>query len=348
VQPLGPTLLQVPDRPTDVAVLESFSSQMFAGRGSYGWSQSWEADVHLMLQWAHLQPKIVFDETVVRDGLDAYKVLVMPNCDVLTESVVARIKAFQKRGGLVVADENLCPAILPDIVVPTYKRTGKAEADKAKLQAMAAAMRQELDPFYTRYGEASNADIVLRFRQYRDSEVLFALNDKRTYGDYVGHHERVMEKGLQNAALVSVRRKGAFVYDLVEHRAVPTKANADGLQFDLNLGPGDGRAFLLTNQKLAAVQLKAPAKVKRGGAVDLAVIIADSKGAPVVAVVPVKVDVLDTKGQPAEFSGYYGAKDGKLSLRLAIAANDEAGTWTIKVTELASGLSREQKLVVTP
>ncbi|MCE5240792.1 LamG domain-containing protein [bacterium] len=348
VQPLGPTLLQVPDRPTDVAMLESFASQMFAGRGSYGWSGSWEADMHLMLQWAHLQPKILFDETVVRDGLDAFKVLVMPNCDVLTESVVAKIKAFQKRGGLVVADENLCPAILPDIVIPTYKRTGKADEDKAKLQEMAAGLRRELDPFYTRYTDSPNADIVLRCRQYRGSDYLFALNDKRTYGHYVGHHGKVMEQGLPNTATVSVRRPGTFVYDLVAHRAVATKPHAAGAQFDLTLGPGDGRVFLLTSQKLAAVQLKAPAKARRGGAVDVAVTVADAKGAPVAAVVPVKVDILDAKGQPAEFSGYYGAKDGKLALRLALAANDAPGTWTIRATELASGLSRTQKLVVTP
>jgi len=348
VQPLGPTLLQIADRPADVAMLESFASQMFAGRGSYGWSQSWEADTHLMLQWAHLQPRIVFDETVVRDGLDAFKVLVMPNCDVLTESVVAKIRAFQKRGGLVVADENLCPAILPDIVLPTYKRTGKADEDKAKLQAMAASLREELDPFYTRYGDASNADLVLRFRRSGASDYLFALNDKRTFGNYVGHHGKVMEQGLQNAGVVSVRRQGAFVYDLVAHRAVPTKASPGGLQFDLNLGPGDGRVFLLTSQKLAAVQLQAPVKVKRGGVADVAVTVADAKGAPVAAVVPVRVEVLDAKGQPAECSGYYGAKDGKLALRLAIAANDAAGTWTITATELASGLSRAQKLVVVP
>jgi hypothetical protein len=348
VRPLGPTLLQVPDRPTDVAVLQSFASQMFAGRGSYGWSGSWEADMHLIVQWAHLQPRILFDETVVRDGLDAYKVLVMPYCDVLTQSVVAKIKAFQRRGGIVIADEYLCPAILPDIVVPMHKRTGKADTDKAALQARAAALRQELDPFYTRYGDSANADLVLRFRQYGASDYLFALNDKRTFGDYVGQHGKVMEKGLPNTGTVAVRRKGAFVYDLVNHQLVATKPHATGLQFDLSLGPGDGRVFLLTSQKIASVQLKAPATAKRGATVDVTATVADTKGAPVAAVIPVRVEILDPTGKPAEFSGYYGAKDGKVTVRLTLAANDAAGAWTIKVTDLASGLSKQQKLTVTP
>ena len=42
VRPLGPTLLAVPGVKSDVAFLESFASQMFAGRGTYGWCGNWE------------------------------------------------------------------------------------------------------------------------------------------------------------------------------------------------------------------------------------------------------------------------------------------------------------------
>ena len=38
LRPLGPALLQLPDRESDVAYLNSFTSQMFARRGSYGYS----------------------------------------------------------------------------------------------------------------------------------------------------------------------------------------------------------------------------------------------------------------------------------------------------------------------
>ena len=327
-------------------MLESASSQIFAGRGTYGWSEAWEAQMHMILQWAHLQPKIVFDETVLRDGLTSYRVLVMPFCDVLTEGVVKRIKEFQKLGGIVVADEYLCPAIIPDIVVPSFKRSGKPDEDKAALQARAAALRQQLDEFYTRYGDSPNADVVLRFRQYGDTDYLFALNDKRTFGDYVGQHGKVMEKGLPNSASLSVRRKSGFLYDLVGHRAVSAKASGGSLQFDASFGPGDGRVYMITSRKIASVGLKAPARARRGASVDVAVSVLDSAGAPLAAVVPVQVEVLDAQGKPAEFSGYYGAKDGKVSLRLSLAANETPGTWTITATELASGLSKQQKLVV--
>lgn len=348
VQPLGPTLLQVPDRPADVALLESFSSQIFAGRGSYGWSESWEASMHLVLQWAHLQPRVVFDETVVRDGLDQYKVLVMPFCDVLTESVVARVKAFQRRGGIVVADEYLCPAILPDIVIPSYKRTGKAQEDKAALQALAADLRRELDPFYSRYGDSSDPDLVLRFRRAGASDYVFVLNDKRTYGDYVGHHGKVMEKGLPLSGTVSLQRTGAAVYDLLQRQAVPVKRSSTGIEWEASLAPGAGTVYLVTPRPIEAVRLQAADAVRRGRALEIAVSVVDSGGAPVRAVVPLKLAITDPHGQEAEFSGYYGAANGSLRVRLDLAANDEPGMWTIRAQELASGRSARHRFTVSP
>jgi hypothetical protein len=89
-------------------------------------------------KWAQLQPKIVYDETLLRDGLEGVRVLVLPGTEVLTEGVAACVTAFQDRGGLVVADEHVAPAILPDILLPSYRRSGDPERDKAVLQQRAA------------------------------------------------------------------------------------------------------------------------------------------------------------------------------------------------------------------
>src|SRR5690606_30466927 len=94
VEPLGPTLVQVPDRPSDVAFLESFTSQMFAGRGTRGWGRGWGADAYLILGYAQLQPRIIYEETLLSEGLDQYKVLVLAHCDVLTQDVAEAIQAF--------------------------------------------------------------------------------------------------------------------------------------------------------------------------------------------------------------------------------------------------------------
>jgi hypothetical protein len=59
------------------------------------------------------------------------------------------------------------------------------------------------------------------------------------------------------------------------------------------------------------------------------------------AVVPLRVDIRDPSGRDAEFTGYYGAKDGQLRIRLDFAANDQAGAWQIRARELASRLAGE-------
>ncbi len=341
VRPLGPTLLQVPDPPADVAVLESFASQMFAGRGTWGWSSSWEADVHLILQWAHLQPKILFDETVQKGGLKGVRVLVMPYCDVLTESVCRAVQQFQKNGGLVVADEFLCPAIHADITIPSYKRTRKADVDKKELQKRAAELRKKLDPIYTRYVDSSEPDVVVRRRCYGPSDYVFVVNDRRTFGNYVGHHRLVMEKGLPVTAQVSVRRPSGTVYDLVTHQQVPVKKEAGQLTFNTRLGPGEGRVFLVTETPIEAVKLTLPSQAELGKSVPASIQIVDAQGNPLKAVVPLKVEITDAQGRPAEFSGFYGAADGQLRLTLALAKNDCPGRWKVRVTELASNKQTE-------
>ena len=346
VRPLGPTLLQVPDRPADVALLESFASQVFAGRGTSGWGRSWEADAHLVLQWAQLQPQIVYDEQIQRDGLEGFRVLVLPGCDVLTEGVAEQIQTFQDQGGLVVADEHVAPAILPDIVLSTYQRTSRADEDKVALQEKAAALRQELDLFYRRYVDSSNPDVVVRARQYGAADYLFAINDRRDFGDYVGHHGLVMEKGLPASAILSVQRRSGQVYDLLNHAQVAARVTDGGLEFGTDLGPGGGSVYLIVDQAIAGVRIEAPEQVGRGDRVEIEARIVDAAGEPVGAVIPVQVEILDGEGRPAEFSGYYGARDGQLALTLDIAANDAPGEWMIRLTELASGRSAARELVV--
>ena len=346
VRPLGPTLLQVPDRKSDVAILESFTAQMFAGRGTYGWSQRWEADMHLILQWARLQPQIVYEETLQRHGLKGFRVLVMPYCDVLPESVVRIVREFQQQGGIIIADEHLTPALKPDIVITSYQRTGKADSDKEALQAKALELRRQLDPLYQRYADSSDPDAVVRVRTYRNADYLFIINDRRTFGDYVGHHGRVMEKGLPLKATVSLRRPSGYVYDLVAHRPVPARKEANGLAFDVDLGPGEGKVFLITDRQIAQVRLQAPGKTKRSESVTVKVMVTDERGNPIKAVIPLRVDIVDAEGRVAEFSGFYGAKDGILNLNLDLASNDAAGTWIIRAQELCSLRSTEKRMEV--
>ena len=334
LQPLGPTLMQVPDRKTDVAYLNSFTSQVFARRGSYGYSHD---EAYLTLLHAQLQPKVIFEETLLKKGLDGYKVLALIDCDVLTKTMVSRIQDFQKRGGVVIGDPNLSPAIKPDIQIPRFTRTKKAAADKATILQNASRLRTALDARYARYLESTNPEVITRVRSAGEADYVFAINDHREAGNYVGQHGLVLEHGLPSETNLHVNRAGAKVYDLLASREVPTSQPNGKTIWPVQLGPCEGRVYLLTTKAINGVQIDAPKTFKPLLPAECTISILDPEKKPIQAVVPLKVEINDPTGRLAENSGYYGAQDGILKIRLLPAINDIPGVWQIRVRELASG-----------
>ncbi len=345
VKPLGPTLLQVPDRKTDVAFLESFSSQILAGRGTYGWGNGWGADSYVIANYAGLQPDIVYDETIVQKGLDNYKVLFLMHCDVLTQSVVDKIKVFQRNGGLVVGDEFLSPAIHPDILLNSVRRSAPDETKKLH-QQKAAELQQLLKGYYEPRLQSANPEVIVRSRPYGNAEYVFTINDHRTYGDYVGQYKKVMEKGLSSQSKVTLNRNSGFVYDLMKQRAVPADRVGGTLQFAVDLQGGEGSVFLVSDKAAGALQVTAAPSVQRGQSIPVTVQLSDDAGQPLQVIAPLEVTIRDAQGRTAEKSGYYGAANGKLALTLDIAPNDAPGQWQIEVSERLRGQKATASFVV--
>jgi len=339
VRPLGPTLLQVTDAPADVAFLESFASSMFAGRGTYGWGGSWAGDAYQVLLWACLQPRIVYEETIMKSGLEGYRILVLADCDVLTAPVVERILAFQQSGGIIVGDERLCPAVKADILIETYSRTKEANKDKEALLARAQTLREHLSGRYAGYLDSSEAEVLPYLRRYGSSDYVFAINDRREYGSYVGHHGLVMENGLPADARITVNRAGGFAYDLLEQRALPVQDEGNTVCISASLEPGGGRLWLITKTPITGVTVDVPAECRKDEEVQIKIAVVDADNQPMDAVVPLEIDIQDPDGRSAEPSGYYGARDGSVTIPMTPAPNDVTGVWTIKARELASSIT---------
>ena len=340
VKPLGPTLKRIPERPPQVAILHSFASCMFAGRGTWGW-HGWLADAHLMLQWANLSPAVIYEEKILRDGFGDLKVLCLFHCDVLTTPVFDAIREFQAKGGIVIADEFLVPGIVPDILVKAYTRPSEADKAKAELQALGLDLRRQLDPHYTAYTDASNPDLVTRVRTYGKADYLFVINDKRTYGDYLGPWKLTMEKGLPNSGTVTVRRGNTkAAYDLVAHRPVPFTCKRGVTTLDVDFTTNDGLAILLLDQPLP--------KLKAAWAADKTVQITmgSTRKNASTALYPIRIDVLDPAGNVMDGSGHACAVDGQFLFPVEMALNDQPGNWKVRVTELASGQQVELPFTV--
>jgi hypothetical protein len=336
IEPLGPTLMAIPDERSEVAFLESFTSQMFARRGGYGSNNGWEADVWLALQHAHVQTDIIFEETLLKSGLSGRKVLVMPYCDVLTKSVVARIADWQKKGGKIVADEFLCPGLKADFTIQSFKREKKAAEDKTKVLELAKTLGGFPLP---QKATCDNPEIIVRTRKFGDATYVFVVNDKREPGSYVGQHGLVMENGLPSKGIVSLKAESANVYELTGTSFIVPRRSDDGsMSWPVELGPCDGKIFMVMSKPLLGIQLDVPENATLNNTAKVSARITTTQEAPTKAVIPLWVDIRDANGNAAEGSGFYAAENGIVELSLNLAPNDDPGTWEIRVRELASGM----------
>lgn len=336
IEPLGPSLMAIPDERSEVAFLESFTSQMFAHRGSYGNNTDWAADVWLALQHAHVQTDMLYEETLLKNGLSGRRVLVMPYCDVLTKAVVTRIQDWQKKGGKIVADEFLCPALKADFLLPSFKRVKKADVDKAKVLEMAKTVGGFALP---QKAMCDNPEMIVRTRKFGDATYVFVVNDKREFGNYVGQHGLVMENGVPSSGVVSLKVESANVYELTGTQFIVPKRSTDGvMSWPVDLGPCDGRIFMVLPKPLLGLKLEVPENAVVGNSAKIAVSISTTQDAPTKAVIPVRVDVRDANGKAAEGSGFYAAENGIVEIKLDLAPNEDPGSWEVRVKELASGM----------
>ncbi|MES2594254.1 MAG: LamG domain-containing protein [Verrucomicrobiota bacterium] len=339
-EPLGPTLMKIPAERSEVAMLESFTSQMFARRGGYGSNMNRAADLWQAMQHAHVQIDILFEETLLKSGLSGRKILLMPECDVLTEGVVKKIQDWQKRGGKVIADEFLAPGLKADLVIPSLIRVKNAAKDKAAVMALAKTLPEKMQALGWKPAlNIDNPEIILRTRRSGDTLYVFAINDQREPGTYVGQHGLVMENGLPSSGIITLQQDNASVYDLTTHVLIVPKRGPDGgLSWPVDLGPGGGRIFMITPKPLLQLALDVPATATCGNVAKVRATLSTTDASAISAIVPIQVSIEDANGVAAEGSGYYAAEKGVLEVSLDLAPNEDPGTWQIRVRELASGM----------
>ncbi len=349
VEPLGPTLMSIPDERADVAMLESFTSQMFARRGGYGSNNGWSSDLWQAMQHAHVQMDILFEETLLKSGLSGRKVLLMPECDVLPQGVVTRLLEWQKRGGKIIADEFLCPAIKADVTVPSFKRVKNAAKDKATVLALAQTLPDKMQSLgWKPRITCGNPEIIVRTRRYGDALYVFVANDQREPGTYVGQHGLVMENGLPSSGKLTLHQDSANIYDLTRRALLVPKRGAEmEMSWQVDLGPGDGRIFMITSKPLLNLTLDVPATATCGNQANIKATLASSDAAPFKAIVPVEIEILDANGTRSEGSGHYAAQNGVLDVSIDLAPNEDPGTWQIRARELASGMEAVKWLRVS-
>ncbi len=366
VLPLGPMLKHLGREKPPVAVLESFATVAFGGPGSWGWKSL----PLTFLQRAGLDPRVVYEDTVARDGLGDVKVLYAPECTFLPSSTVKAIKAFQRGGGILVADRRLLPALKADVVVPVMAfvppkldnaadvgvQAGKIVktsaqrhtiAQKQKMLADAESLRTTLrDRFaYRPKADRSSGEIAVYSRSWKGTPYLFAVNDRRTFGDYVGQWGVMMEKGMPLEGVVTFEdasKKIRAVYELSRGGEVRFSRDADSrisvpLKFDTN----DGRLLMFLPRRIAHVGAWA---ARSGNRIKVKMTVKDAAGAPVQALLPVEIRVYDASGRELDGAGFACARNGVCELSVLTNINDAKGFYSIVCRDRASGI--EKRLTV--
>ena len=189
--------------------------------------------------------------------------------------------------------------------------------------------------------DSSTPEIVVYSRRWKDVPYVFAVNDKRTFGDYIGQWGLTMEKGVPCKGEVSIadseKRTGA-VYELSRGKAVKFTRDASGrvvvpVSFDTN----DGRIFAFLREPIAGVSLSAKISPS-GDAMDIAFSVKGKSGKLVQGRLPVEIRIFDASGRELDGAGWACAVDGVCSRSVPLNVDDPKGGYTIRARDIASGL----------
>ena len=195
---------------------------------------------------------------------------------------------------------------------------------------------------YPKSFTASNQDLVVRRRGNDQADYVFVVNDKRTFGDYVGQWQLVPEKGLPNRGKVTVNHTAAAAYDLVRHKEIELEKTAANSTFSADLAPGDGCLILLLDRKIEKLILDVPAAVERGKAFRITGSVCAADGSKINAILPIKITLKSSNGTILPGSGYYAAEAGSFNLNEVMASNAPTGKVFATLQDLASGKSTEK------
>ena len=358
--PYGPMINKLERTQNECALLISTASQMFGPPSVWDWGTGSVNGYYVALQMAHIPTSIVFEESILDGDLDKYKILFMHNTDFLPQSVYDKIMDFAKRGGTVVTGGYFADKI-PNAVkfdMDFTKRLnyqyfkiikGKgytADVVRDDMKEKSARLRELFSDKMKPYANSDSNEVFLNVLGNGVAKYIFVVNDKRTFGDYVGQFKAIMEKGFPAKAKISLQSDRGTVYDLTDSKEVKTEVKNSIISFDAELEPAWGKIFMVLPEPIAIVKIELPQTVKLSKKTKFKVSVLNSKNNPVLAAFPLKVQIWDTAGKESEYSGYYSTKDGILEINMDIASNDICGMWQIKVLDLTSGKNETAQIEV--
>ncbi len=356
MRPFGELAQKATAKPRKIAILDSFASRVYGSSPApYNHYPNYTVyNFYTIVNMAHLEADIIFDEDVRSEFLSQYEILILPNCDVLTQSIYNTVVNFEKQGGKVVVDQyfraNIPNAIRFDFDFEYRKQVnananinnadfavkddthfrkewgGKvetrgvtAEEDQKIIEEYTAQFRAIIDNCTTsRQIDCSTPKLLLHQREHGDSSYLFITNDNRTWDDRVGKYLSMLEQGVATTGSIKIRvpNLNYTIYELISKQKIEYTREGDYIVFNITIAPASGAIIALYPNSPQPMYLKE--NTLYGGYTN--------------GIQPVKLRW--TQGEKeSDYSNFYTIIDGKLEL----PNRHENGDWQLEVTDLCSG-----------
>jgi hypothetical protein len=369
-RPLGPVITRLENAPREAAVLSSQVSRLYnkSPNVTPHYPNEQIYSFYSVLAMTHRQADVLFDEHVEAGELAKYKYLALPKVDVVTAKMQGELLKFIDRGGVVISDQYLGPAlpavtkfdfefthrlkVTADAIATgtTYaewtdqlkpdtaalvKATGvTADEDQKLLDAYAAWLDRELGDRWPAATQVDSPHVLVNELRHGSTRYLAFINDHRGYDARTGPYKAIMEELRPITTRVSVRSETPLLpCDLVRGELLPARFKEGRVEFEIALDDLGGTLIALLPEGVAKVDVASPRTVRRGQAVDVRIALLDAAGKPVSGVLPVAIDIRNPAGDRFATSGPAAAVNGVIVLPFSPGLTDPAGSWTIRVTE---------------
>ena len=350
VAPLWPAIRPMEREKTPVSMLLSSAGQIFGSRkwGGYGYLPENEM---LNLLWkAGLPSNIIFEDHIRRsDDWKQCKLLVIATAKFLPEDVYRAICDYSEKGGRVLAcapfDKLIPNADTLDIdfdfctkasLYAIRKQNSPWTAQKAQAYRLDAAqkLRTRYHAVAPVFADPDSVEVYIRTLRDKDTRFVFALNDRRTEGDYMGKKfHAVLDAGVPQKASIRLDMTSGAVYEFPAGKRLNAVQENGKLKLDLDFAPTEGKVLFCYPEALGKLTVTAEKDHTAN------ILLTDEKGKIFRGTVPVRIRWTDPAGKNR--TEYNAVRNGRLQVSVRPGKNIPKGIWKCQVTELASGMSSE-------
>lgn len=277
-------------------------------------------------------------------GQPPFKALIMPHILAMSDSEVAAVKAFIRRGGKVVCD------VLPGEYDELGVRRSAPPFSADEVEAFATAFdsgdegqrRRMLSLMKSANVTPAIESPTAMHNPYREA-VHYCEGDVDLYGVIRKPLHSLVGKEHDTSADELVFARRGHVYDVRERRYLGV-----GDRVSANVPYAEACLYAVLKEKIDAIGIAGLPRLlscaRRGETLSLDFKVISRDVAPRYVL---HVEFIPPSGKrPFHFRRNVATANGKASVRFPIALNDETGKWTLRVTEPLTGISSERNFTV--